>query len=73
MRQMAEYKPDQLGFLDETSKNEKTPARRRGRARKGKRAEMKQVFVQGRRLSAEGLLTVNGIMATKVVEGGWVY
>lgn len=69
MRAMAEYQPHQLGFLDETSKNEKTPARKRGRARKGKRAEMRHVFVQGRCLSAEGLLTVNGIMASKVIEG----
>ena len=30
---------------------------------------MKQVFVQGRRLSAEGLLTVEGIRASTVVEG----
>ena len=30
---------------------------------------MKQVFVRGRRLSAEGLLTVEGIMASTVVEG----
>jgi hypothetical protein len=45
MRRMAKYSPEQLGFLDETSKNDKTPGRRYGRGRKGRRAQMKQVFV----------------------------
>lgn len=69
MRSMAQYTPEQLGFLDETSKNDKTIARRNGRGKKGTRAQMKQVFVRGRRLSAEGLLTINGIVASTVVEG----
>ena len=30
---------------------------------------MKQKFVQGQQLSAEGLLTVEGIVASTVVEG----
>lgn len=58
MRRMAQYSPEQLGFLDETSKNDKTPGRRYGRGRRGRRAQMKQVFVRGRRLSAEGLFSV---------------
>ena len=69
MRQMAQYSPDQLGFIDETSKNDKTPSRRYGRGRRGRRAQMKQKFVRGRRLSAEGLLTTEGIVASTVVEG----
>ncbi|KAJ7236982.1 hypothetical protein C8J57DRAFT_1439242 [Mycena rebaudengoi] len=40
-----------LGFLDETSKNDKTPSRHRGHAKKGR------------------LLTIDGIMASMVVEG----
>jgi transposase len=63
------YEPEELGFLDETSKNEKTAARTRGRARKGRRAIMKQRFVRGQRLSATGLLTIDGIVVSKVVEG----
>lgn len=39
------YEPNELVFLDETLKNEKTAARSRGRATKGKRAIMKQRFV----------------------------
>ena len=63
------YEPDKLGFLDETSKNEKMAACSHGRANKGKRAMMKQHFVRGQCLLATGLLTVNGIAVTKVVEG----
>lgn len=66
---MARYSPEELGFLDETSKNEKTAARSKGRAKKGRRAVMRQRFVRGHRLSATALLTVDGIAVTKVVEG----
>jgi len=66
---MAVYEPEELGFLDETSKNEKTAARTRGRARKGCRAVMKQRFVRGHRLSRTGLLTIDGMVVSKVVEG----
>ena len=66
---MAMYEPEELAFLDETSKNEKMAARTKGRARKGHRAIMKQHFVRGRRLSATGLLTIDGIVVSKVIEG----
>lgn len=69
LRRMANYTPEQLGFLDETSKNEKTIARRNGRAKIGQRAEMRQPFVCSVCLSAEGLLTINGIIVSRVVEG----
>ncbi|KAJ7598092.1 hypothetical protein C8J56DRAFT_1000119 [Mycena floridula] len=39
IRQMAQYTADQLGFLDETSKNDKTPARIYGRSKKGTRSK----------------------------------
>ncbi|KAJ7224887.1 hypothetical protein C8J57DRAFT_1197916 [Mycena rebaudengoi] len=41
----AEYPPEYLGFLDETSKNDKTPSGRQGRAEKGRRAYKRQKFV----------------------------
>jgi transposase len=66
---MAQYMPEQLGFLDEVSKDERTPGQRYGRSRKGRRAQKKQVFVRGRRVSAEALLTLDGIVASTVVEG----
>jgi len=69
IQHMAQYDPDELGFIDETSKNEKTAARSHGRARKGQRAEMRQHFVRGRRLTATSLLTVEGITTSRVIEG----
>ena len=69
IQHMAQYDADELGFIDETSKNEKTAARSHGRARKGQRAEMQQHFVRGRRLTATSLLTVEGIATSKVIEG----
>ncbi|KAF7969547.1 hypothetical protein HWV62_26949 [Athelia sp. TMB] len=66
---MAQYSPEQLGFMDEVSKDERTTGRRYGRARKGRRAVKKQVFVRGRRTSTEALLTLDGIVAGTVVEG----
>ena len=47
---MAQYSPEQLGFLDEVSKDEHTAFRTRA-VRKG-------VFVRGRRFSAVGLLSM---------------
>lgn len=67
--QVAAYAPEQFGFMDEVSKDERTCWRRNGRAKKGEQASQKGVFVRGRRLSAEGLLTLDGMVASKVVEG----
>jgi hypothetical protein len=47
IRHMAQYRPEQLGFLDEVSKDERTLARRYGRSAKGRRAVKKGVFVRG--------------------------
>jgi hypothetical protein len=62
-----EYSPEELGFIDETSTNDKTAARSCGRARKGRRAVMRAQFVRGHRLTATALLTVD--VGSKVVEG----
>lgn len=66
---MAQYAPEQLGFLDEVSKDERTPFRNCGRSFKGIRAVQKGVFVRGRRFSAEGLLSLDGMISCTVVEG----
>jgi transposase len=66
---MGAYNTERLGFIDETSKGEKTPGRRRGRAKKGRRAQRRQVFVRGHRLSGTGLLTIGSMIASTVVEG----
>ena len=69
LRHIAQYSAEQLGFIDEVSKDERTSARSRGRSRKGTRAVRKGVFVRGRRFSATGLLTIDGMVSNTVVEG----
>jgi hypothetical protein len=69
MWHMEQYSPKQLGFLDETSKNDKAPGQRYGWGKKRICTQMKQVFVWGWWLSAEGLMTAEGIVASTVVEG----
>ena len=66
---MGQYSPEEIGFLDEFSKDEHTLHRHRGWAKKGKRAVMRGAFVRGHRISGEGLLSLDGIVASTVVEG----
>jgi hypothetical protein len=66
---MAQYSLEELGFLDETSKDERTPRRSWGRSRKGKKARKKQVFVRGRRVTLEALLSLDGVIAGTAVKG----
>jgi hypothetical protein len=66
---MAQYGPEEIGFIDETSKDEKTICRRYGRSRKGTRASKQQVFIRGRRTTITGLLSMDGLVAGTVVEG----
>jgi hypothetical protein len=63
IERMAQYSPEELGFLDEVSKDERSIGRHYGRARKGERAKKKQPFVRGRRTSTEAFLTLDGIVA----------
>ncbi|KAJ7894747.1 hypothetical protein B0H13DRAFT_2339121 [Mycena leptocephala] len=69
VREISQYPAHFLGFLDKTSKNDKTPGRRLGRAKKGKRAVKRRKAVRGRRLTATGLLTSRGMLTSTVVEG----
>jgi len=69
IQHMAQYTPEQLGFLDEYSKDERTSCWCWGRSRKGTCAVKKGVFVRGRCFSAEGLLTIDGMVSNTVVEG----
>jgi hypothetical protein len=66
---MAQYSPEEISFLDEMSKDERTPGRCYGRSKKGTRAEKKQVFVRGRHTSTEALLTLDGIAVGMVAKG----
>ncbi|KAJ2911303.1 hypothetical protein MD484_g9111, partial [Candolleomyces efflorescens] len=57
--------------VDETSKDERTFARRYGRAYRGERAELTDVFVRGDRYSLLCAMTVDGYIAAEVVEGSF--
>jgi len=66
---MASYSPEEIGFIDETSKDCQSVGHRYGRSVRNRRAAKKQPFVRGRRVSATGLLTLDGIAARTTVEG----
>ena len=66
---MSQYSAEELGFLDEFSNDERTLHRHRGQAKKGKRAVMQGALVRSCRVSGEGLLSLDGIVASTVVEG----
>jgi hypothetical protein len=68
---MSQYSPEQLGFLDETSKDEHTTGHLHGRAARGQHACNHPVFVHGQCVLALGLLTVDGMAASSVVEGSF--
>ena len=53
---ISQYELEETGFLDETSKNNKTATQANGRTKKGHRAIMKQCFVRGTCLSVTALL-----------------
>jgi hypothetical protein len=66
---MAQFDPEELGFIDEVSKDERTVGRRYGRSKRGTRARKSQPFVRGRRTSTVGVLSVDGFVAGTSVEG----
>jgi hypothetical protein len=71
--EMAQYMQEQIGFLDETLKNRRTPSRGFGRSKKGKWAQKKQVFLRGQCVLTEALLTIDGIVSGTAVEGSMTW
>jgi transposase len=69
MLRMAAYDPATIGFIDETSKDERTWSRNRGWAPKNFPASMAAPFVCDTRLSGTGLLTLDGMVAVTVCKG----
>ena len=69
---MAQYFPEEVGFLDEMSKDAPSIGRRYGRSRRNTHAQKKQAFLRGQRTSTETLLTLDGIVAGTVVEGSMI-
>ena len=69
MWRVAQYAPEEMIWIDETSKDKQTLIRRNGRAKKSHCASMKGVFVRGRWLTAVAALSMDGIVAGHVIEG----
>ena len=66
---MAQFYPNELGYINEVSKDDCTVGRRYGRSKRGTRARKSQPFVCGRRTSTVRVLSVDGFVAGKAVEG----
>jgi hypothetical protein len=61
--------PEELGFIDEVSKDEWTVGRRYGRSKRGHQARQSQPFIHGWRTSTVGCLTLDGFVSRMSVEG----
>jgi transposase len=71
-RRIGRYASDQLVFLDEMSKDDRTYARLFGRAPKGARVEEDHPFVRRKRFSTVAALALDqGIIAANVIEGSF--
>lgn len=66
---MKKFSRDQLVFVDESAKDERTSCRRFGYALSGMRAEKKCIYVRGKRYTIEAALGIGGIIAHKIQEG----
>jgi hypothetical protein len=64
-----EYNAEQLIFIDETSKDERSVSRLYGYSYKNSRAIKKVVFVRGKRYTILPALTVDGFIAADIMEG----
>ena len=64
-----EYKPEQLIFMDEASKDERTLSRGYGYSLKNTFATKKNVFVRGVRYTILPALSLQGIIAVDIMEG----
>jgi hypothetical protein len=66
---MAQYSPEEVGFLDEVSKDERTVGRCYGRSKRGRPSVKAQPFIRGCRTSTVGLLSLEGFVVGTSVEG----
>ena len=66
---ITKYKPDQLIFIDKSSKDERTLTRNYVYAFRSARANKKIVFVRGKRYTILPAMSLDGILALEVFEG----
>jgi DDE superfamily endonuclease len=63
------YTSEQLIFIDESSKDERTQVRRFGWAPYNKRAKRTAAYIRGKRYTILPALSINGIFAVDIMEG----
>lgn len=63
------YSGDQLIFIDESAKDERTLSRQYGYSLRNTRAVKKNVFVRGKRYTILPALSLDGIIALDIIEG----
>jgi transposase len=66
---MSAYHIDQLGWMDEVHKDERTTRRDYGLSVRNTRAQEKQAFERGSRITGTGLLTKDGMVAISTCYG----
>lgn len=64
-----EFSPEQLIFLDESSKDERTLSRSYGYSFKNQPAIQKVVFIRGVRYTILPALSLDGIIGMEIIEG----
>ena len=64
-----EYRAEQLIFIDETSKDERSISRLYGYSNVNNRANKKVVFIRGKRYTILPALIIDGFIAAKIMEG----
>lgn len=65
-----QYQHEQLIFLDESAKDDRTISRRYGYSEINTRAIKKVVFIRGKRYTLLPALSLDGIIAVDIMEGG---
>jgi hypothetical protein len=66
---ISELSPEQLIFIDETSKDERTLSRAYGYSVINTRAKKSVVFIRGNRYTILPALTLDGFIAAEIIEG----
>ena len=64
-----EYNAEQLIFIDETSKDERSVSRLYGYSYINSRANKKVVFIKGKRYTILPAMTIDGFIAAEIMEG----
>ncbi len=65
----SEFRPEQLVFIDETSKDERSLSRAYGYSVKNVKVQKSIVFVRGKRYTILPALTLDGFIAADIMEG----